>query len=200
MTRFLLIRHAITDSVGKFLSGRADGVSLNNQGYLQAENLAKKLQHTHIDAVFSSPLLRAKETAEPLANFFNLTVQTDPSFNEIDFGEWTNVAIDILRNDTIFRQFNSFRSNTRIPGGELMAEAQIRIVTGLQSICGEYPDKTVAVVSHFDMIKSALIYYMGVHIDHMQRIEIDPCSVSIIELLDDTALVKLINYTGDIKM
>ncbi|NJO69402.1 MAG: histidine phosphatase family protein [Bacteroidetes bacterium] len=196
MTKFLLIRHALTDSVGVRLSGRIPGLSLNKEGKKQSIELTQRLAHFNLDAIYCSPLERAVETAFPIAKWHKLEIFTSDDFIEIDFGIWTNLTIEELRNDPVFVSFNSFRSKTRIPGGELMDEAQRRIVNGLKKLNIRYPNKTVAIISHADLIKSAIAYFAGIHLDFMVRIEISPASVSIIEIYDETARIHLVNGTG----
>lgn len=197
MTKFLLIRHALTDSVGKQLSGRTPGLFLNEEGKNQAVDLAARLKKYPIAAIYSSPLERAVETATPLAKSHNLSCIASDDFLEIDYGKWTNCTIEELKNDPQFQRFNTFRSCTRIPDGELMSEAQQRIVKGLEKLQKLYPDKTVAIISHADIIKAAVAYYAGIHLDMFHRIEISPASVSIVELYDDTARILLLNETGN---
>ena len=200
MTRFLLIRHATTDSVGKRLSGRREGVPLNEAGKTQAQELAARLSDLPVSAIFSSPLERALETAAPLAQALNLKTSISPDFLEIDFGNWTNLSFEELQEKQEFQRFNSFRSCTRIPGGELMAEAQLRIVQGLEKLCRQHSGETVAVVCHADLIKAAIAYYAGIHLDLFQRLEISPASVSVLEIYPDTARILLVNHTGELKL
>jgi probable phosphomutase (TIGR03848 family) len=198
MTRILLIRHATTNSVGKHLSGRMTGVHLNEAGIIQAQHLSERLRELPLAAIYSSPLERAVQTAEPIAKVLGLPYIISEDFLEIAFGEWTNCAFEDLRDQPQFGRFNSFRSCTRIPGGELMIEAQVRMIRGIEKLCLQHQDQTVAVVSHADLIKAALAHYAGIHIDMFQRIEISPASVSVIEIYDDTARVMLVNDTGKI--
>lgn len=193
MTRFLLIRHATTNAVGKKLSGRTAGVHLNAEGQTQAIKLAEQLAGMPINAVYSSPLERAVETAEPIAKMHHLETIICNDFLEIDFGEWTNASFETLQNEHQFHLFNSFRSITRIPGGEMMLEAQTRMIAGLQRLCTQHPNETVAVVSHSDLIKAAIAYYAGIPLDLFQRIEISPASVSIVEVYAETARIMLMN-------
>lgn len=195
MVQIILIRHALTDSVGKRLSGRMAGIALNEDGKKQAHQLAKRMEGYPIDLIYSSPLQRAHETALHLAQSKGLEVIVSDDFMEIDFGKWTNKTFEELRNDTTFDLFNKFRSNTRCPEGELMTEAQLRIVKGIEKICTTHPQSTVAVVSHSDVIKSALMFYAGMHPDMFQRIEISPASVSIIKIFPETATITLMNDT-----
>jgi probable phosphoglycerate mutase len=199
MTRFLLIRHATTDAVGKRLSGRKPGVHLNAAGQGQAQQLAERLADVPVTAIYSSPLERALETAAPIAEKLHLGTIVCEDFLEIDFGDWTDRPFDELQNDPQFGLFNSFRSSTRIPGGELMLEAQTRIVAGLNRLRTQHPGQTVAVVSHADLIKAAVAYYAGIHLDLFQRIEISPASVNVIEIYEETARILLLNDTGGIR-
>lgn len=199
MTRFLLIRHATTDAVGKRLSGRTPGVSLNEEGRAQAQKLAEQLGNLPIQALYSSPLERAVQTAQPIGKLKGLEPIICEEVLEMDFGQWTNCTFKELESQPLFQHFNSFRSNTRVPGGELMLEAQTRIVRGLEKLASQHPNQTVAVVSHADLIKAAVAYYAGIHLDMFQRLEISAASVSILEVYEETARILVINYTGDLK-
>jgi probable phosphoglycerate mutase len=165
---------------------------------MQAQQLGERIFHLRIAALYSSPLERALETAAPIAQTHKLTTKIDEHFTELNFGEWTNKTFDTLQSQTQFKLFNSFRSNTRIPGGETMLEAQTRFVTGLQQLSLRHPNCLVAIVSHADLIKAAVTFYAGIHLDLFQRIEISPASVSILDVYDETARILLLNDTGGI--
>jgi probable phosphoglycerate mutase len=200
MTRFLLIRHATNNTVGKILAGRMAGVFLNEEGLAQAQQLAQRLAHVPIAAIYSSPMERAIQTAEPLAKTLHLDPIICEDFLELDCGAWTSKTYEEVKSDPLFRYFNVFRSGTRIPGGELMLEVQARFITGMQKLYAQHPQQTIAIVSHADAIKAAVAYYAGIHLDLFHRIEISPASVSIIELYDETARLMVINDTGGIKI
>jgi probable phosphoglycerate mutase len=198
MTKLLLIRHAATDAVGKHLSGRTTGVHLNREGQTQVQKLVQRLTGLPLAAIYTSPLERAVQTAEPIAKALQLDIIFCDDFQELDFGEWTGNSFETLSSEEQFQLFNSFRSNTRIPGGESMLEAQARFITGLQKLCTMHQHQTVAVVSHSDLIKSAVAYYAGIPLDLFQRIEISPASVSVIEVYKETARIILLNEVGGI--
>jgi probable phosphomutase (TIGR03848 family) len=200
MTTILLIRHATTDAVGKFLAGRMEGVHLNTEGKTEAQHLARRLAHVKLAAIYSSPLERAIETATPLADVLRLTTTKSDDFLELDMGDWTNKTYSEVKEDARFGYFNTYRSGTLIPGGESMLNAQMRIVAGLQKLYKQHPDETVAVVSHADMIKAAVTYFAGIHLDLFHRIEISPASVSIIQMFEETARITLVNDTGAINV
>jgi probable phosphomutase (TIGR03848 family) len=199
MTRFLLIRHATNDMVGKRLTGRMAGIHLNEAGILQAHELGERLAGLPVTAIYSSPLERAVETALPVARSLGLELVIWEDFSEINFGEWTGCTFEELARIPRFEQFNTFRSFTRIPGGEWMPEAQMRMISGIEKLCLLHAGRTVAIVSHADMIKAVLAYYAGIHLDLFQRIEISPASVNIVEIYNETARILLLNHTGEIK-
>ena len=196
MTRFLLIRHATCDPVGVSISGRTAGVRLNEEGRRQAERLARHLAPTRIDALYASPLERTRETAEAIAAGRDLEVRTLEGLLEVDFGDWTGRTIRELDEVDDFRRFNAFRTGTRIPGGELALEAQARIVAALVRLRTEHPDATVAIVSHADVLRSAIAHFTGVSRDLAHRLTIEPASVSVLALDDWGAKLVRLNETG----
>ena len=111
-----------------------------------------------------------------------IEVEVSEAFSEIDSGEWTGKQFDDLRRHPRWRAFNSFRSGTRIPGGELAVEVQSRMVTEMERLRELNPELVIAVFSHGDPIKSALAYYAGVPIDLYKRFEISTASITTIEL------------------
>ncbi len=105
MTRFLLIRHAVTDAVGHTLSGRSPGVPLNKEGSAQALSLAERLRHLPVSAVYSSPLERALATAQPIADAKGLEVATMNDLEELHFGQWTGRSFSDLSAEEGFKLF-----------------------------------------------------------------------------------------------
>lgn len=199
MTTLLLIRHALTDSVkNQMVAGRLPDIHLNEEGQSQAEKLGAAIAVLKIRAIYSSPLERAIETAQTIAQRSDLKVETDDAFGELQFGDWTGKTFQELESEERWRNFNSFRSGTRIPNGELMLEAQTRIITGLESLREKHSGETVAVVSHSDLIKVAVAHYAGIHIDLFQRVEIGPASISVIKVGDDAARIITVNHRSEL--
>src|SRR6476469_834925 len=92
-TLLLLVRHGETPTTGMVLPGRAPGLHLSDRGRAQAERVAERLAGLSVDALYSSPLERACETAEPTAARTGLAVKHDDGLLECDFGGWTGLAI-----------------------------------------------------------------------------------------------------------
>jgi probable phosphoglycerate mutase len=189
----LLIRHATTARVGKGLTGWLPGHSLDENGRRQAEDLAVRLAALPIRAIYSSPLERAVETAAPLARDLDIGIQTRPDLGEVRFGAWEGKDFPEIERDSRWAPFNSYRGFTRAPGGETMLEAQARMVGALLDISESHRDEMVAVFSHADAIKSALMHFLAIPIDFHQRLEILPASVSTLDLYPELPVVRTIN-------
>ncbi len=195
----LLIRHATNPNVGKGLTGWLPGVSLDASGRKQAEQLTARLEHVPLEAIYSSPLERAIETAEPTARLRNREIVQDPDLGEIHFGEWQGKSFAEIEAHESWSRFNSFRSSTRAPGGELMLEAQARMVRALCGIAARHAGGTVAVFSHGDAIKAALMHFLGIPLDFHLRLEILPASITVVELDSNLARVRAINICESIE-
>jgi len=193
MTTFFLIRHASCSGLGQTLWGRTTDICLNEKGRLEAQRLADRFKGITLQAVYSSPLERALETAEAIARSMRLEVEKNSALNEIDFGEWTGKTFDELSSDERWRRFNTNRSMTTIPGGESFLQVQSRVVTELERLALQHPGAAVAIVSHADVIKAAVGYFAATPIDLLQRIEISPCSVSVVAVSKDSTKLWSIN-------
>ncbi|NPV87021.1 MAG: MSMEG_4193 family putative phosphomutase [Anaerolineae bacterium] len=181
MITVLLIRHGENDFIGKRLAGRLAGVHLNDKGREQAAVLAQHLHADGIQAIYSSPLERAMETAQPLAQRLSLPVIPHAALMEVDFGEWQGVEIETLHQHDLWKVVQETPSRMRFPGGESFAEAQQRVVSGLQEICTRHADGArIACFSHCDAIRLALAHFLGMPLDGFQRLIISTASVSVL--------------------
>lgn len=195
-TTLLLIRHGHTDWIGRAVAGRQPDVHLNALGQEQALRLCDRLRALPISAIYSSPLERTRETAAPLAAAFGLEVVPCEEAVELDFGRWTGSTMVTLENDPGWRAFNTWRSVTPAPEGELMPDVQARIVRALLRLRAVHPGEAVAVFSHGDVIRAAVAYFAGVPLDLFHRIEIRPASISSLRFYDDGVLILGVNDTG----
>jgi probable phosphoglycerate mutase len=198
LTTFVLVRHATNDSVGKALAGSQPGVHLNREGVEEAHRLAARLSVLPITAVYSSPLTRAVETAEPLARRLGVPVRTEPELTEIDFGEWAGASVADLDRDPRWRQFNSFRIGTPTPAGETIADVQARMVAALLNIRSQHLAQTVVVVSHGDPLKAVVAYYVGIPLDLIHRIDLRTASITVLALGNHGAQLVRLNDTGEL--
>lgn len=197
MTTFLLIRHGAHLLGGDLIAGRTPEVRLSPLGHDQARRMAERVAKLPVQAIYSSPADRTRETASYLAERLALPVQVLDGLYEIDFGDWTGRSLDELRQSERFRLWNSFRSGTRVPGGEVMIETQARIVTEMLRLRERHGKGCVALVSHGDVIKAAVAYFLGVPLDLFTRLEIGLASVSVIAIGDQGPWVLGVNTTGE---
>lgn len=198
MTTFFLIRHASCNGLGQTLWGRTPGICLNEKGQLQAQRLADRFKNVTLNAIYSSPLDRALQTAEPIARAVKLEVRKSEAANEINFGDWTGQTFESLSSDRRWRHFNNYRSMTMIPGGESFLEVQNRIVKELETLAEQHGKARIAIVSHADVIRAAVAYFAATPIDLIDRFEILPCSVSVVAVNDDNATLLTINNMGEL--
>lgn len=196
-TAFLLLRHAAHDNVGGFLAGRMPGVVLGEAGRAQAERLAQRLRLERIDAVFASPRERAQQTAQALAVACGRTVETAPELDEIDFGRWAGRDFEALQQDPLWQRWNAVRSLVRTPGGETMLDVQRRVLGLMERLGEEHRGRCVALVSHADVIKAAVLHHLGLAIDAWPRFDIAPASITRLAVGDWGGRLLGLNETVD---
>ena len=194
MPLLLLIRHGENDYTKKHkLAGYTPEVHLNERGQSQAQALADALKEVPIKAIYSSPLERAMETAAPIAAARKLEVQVEAGLLETNVGKWQGRSLASLRLQKHWKVVQSAPSRAQFPEGETFYECQARIVTALDSISRKYkPQDVVACVFHADPIKLAVAHYIGLPLDHFQRLSCDTGSLTALYVGESGAnLIKL---------
>jgi probable phosphoglycerate mutase len=179
-TTVFLVRHGAHDLLGRNLCGRMEGVVLNSVGQSEAEALARRFAREPVGAVYASPLERARQTAAPIARAVGRPLTLTDALNEIDFGDWTGAEFAALQGDLRWNLWNTVRSAHRPPGGESFAEAQARVAAWLDEVFRRHPDGSVIGVCHGDLIRAALVHVLGLSLDHYDRLEVEPGSVSVV--------------------
>lgn len=194
MTAFYLIRHGSVDALGHSLAGRS-GIRLSERGREEARRLGERLRPVGLAAVYASPMPRTRETAAEVARVAGLAVYDSEPFSEIEFGAWSGRSFDDLEQDERWRRFNTFRSGTRPPDGELMLEVQARAVAELLRLKELHSGDRIAVVSHADVLRGVLAWFTAIPLDLALRLEVSPASVSLLVLYEDAARVVCVNHT-----
>jgi len=196
-TLVLLVRHGQTPTTGTLLPGRAPGLHLADAGRDQAGRAAERIAELPtVDAVYSSPLERTRETAAPIAKARNLKVRIDRGLLECEFGEWTGAELKKLMKLPEWQTVQRAPSSFTFPGGESFLAMQTRIVGALDRIRVAHPGGVVVCVSHADPIKAAVAHAMGTHLDLFQRIVVSPCSISAVAYSAGGPVVLTVNSTG----
>ncbi len=197
MTILLLIRHASNDYLREGrLAGRTPGVHLNAQGQREADDLARRTAHLPLQAIYSSPLERALDTANAIAQCHKLPVTIVPGLIESEAGEWTGRKISELNNTETWKAIQTKPVGVKLPGGESIDQVQARMVAAVEAIRQRHPDGVVAVVSHADPLKSVIAHYLNWDLNHFQRIAISPASVTVLKVDDKGAALLRSNDTG----
>ena len=196
-TRVLLVRHGHTTSTGAVLPGRAAGLGLSDTGRTQVQRTAELVcDGTTIDAVYTSPLERARQTAAPIAAAAGQRAKVDHGLLECDFGEWTGQQLAALMKKPEWSTVQRSPSTFRFPGGESFVEMQLRIVSTIDRLRSAHPGGTIVCVSHADPIKAAVAHAIGTHLDLFQRIVISPASVSVLAFPTSGPIVLSVNSIG----
>ena len=186
-----LVRHGRTAiNVGNKLQGRIDH-PLDEVGRQQAIEIASVLKN--IDRVISSPLIRAKQTADA----FGLPVEVDPRFIELDYGDFDGV----LQKDVPAPSWSEWRlnNNFRPPYVETLVELDLRVREALSELIYEARLKNVVVVSHVSPIKAAIAWTIGTEIGSSWRMLLDRASISRIEITENGPSMRGFNDTSHLR-
>jgi probable phosphomutase (TIGR03848 family) len=200
VTLVLLVRHGLTAVTGSVLSGRTPGLTLDERGAAQAQALAARLAPVPLDAIISSPLERCAQTAAAIAQGReNLAVQTDERVAEVMYGDWTNKRLKDLAEDPLWQVVQQHPSAVTFPGpgGESMPDMQHRAVSAVRDWNNRLgKDAVYLICSHGDVIKAIVTDALGLHLDQCQRVQADPCSLTVIKYTPLRPFLVRMNDTG----
>ncbi len=184
VTTVLLVRHGLTATTGHVLTGWMPGIPLDDRGRAQADALAARLAPLRLDAIVSSPLERCLQTATAIADGRDgQQVMLDDRVGECRYGEWTGRPLKKLATERLWRVVQAHPSAVTFPGpdGESMPDMQHRAVAAVRdwnARLGQHA--TYLICSHGDVIKAIVADSLGLHLDQCQRIQADPCSLTVI--------------------
>jgi len=184
VTTVLLVRHGLTATTGHVLTGWMPGIPLDDRGQAQAAALAARLGPLKLDAIVSSPLERCLQTAAAIAaGRDSQQVTTDDRVGECRYGDWTGRPLKKLATEKLWRVVQAHPSAVTFPGpdGESMPDMQHRAVSAVRDWNARLgQDATYLICSHGDVIKAIVADSLGLHLDQCQRIQADPCSLTVI--------------------
>lgn len=178
-TTIHLLRHAVTAATGSRLGGRTQA-PLSETGRGQAEATRDHLRDVELAAVYASPLPRTTETAEIVAAPHRLQVRPAEGMIEVDYGRWTDRPLKPLFRTKLWPVIQQTPSLVTFPDGESIRAAQIRAVDAIEAIAARHDKKAVLVVSHADIIKGVVAFYVGMPLDTFQRLVVSPASVTVL--------------------
>ena len=202
MTTLLLIRHGRSSAnTAGILAGWTPGVHLDEVGQRQAATLASRLREIRLTRIVASPLERTIETAEYIAEDQKrvLDIDTDARIGECHYGDWTGQSLTKLVKKPLWPTIQAHPSAVTFPGddGEAMVQMQARAVDAVRDWNRSLRRNAVyAMISHGDVIKAILADALGMHLDQFQRIQVDPCSLSVIRYSQLRPFVLRMNDSG----
>jgi probable phosphomutase (TIGR03848 family) len=199
----ILLRHGrSTSNTAHTLAGRTEGVELDDKGREQAEAVVSRLGSLPIRAIVRSPLLRCRQTVDPLAAALGLDPVVDERIAEVDYGAWTGRKIGDLVKDPLWAVVQQQPSAAVFPDGEGLAGVQARAVAAVREHDRRLAelhggDALWVACTHGDVIKAVVADALGTHLDSFQRITADPASMSVIHYTALRPFVIHVNHTGD---
>jgi len=157
--QIIFLRHAqAKNNTERILAGRTEGVPLTDTGIKQAEDTAQLLKHMNISAIYSSPIERAKHTAEIAGKSNSLDVTIDDRLNELDMGKFTGMPYDEIfkSHGNVFMKFYNGELEIAHNGVETFPDVKKRILGIVDHVIEKHPDENVLLVTHMDPIKAML--------------------------------------------
>jgi probable phosphomutase (TIGR03848 family) len=204
VTLVLLVRHGLTAGTGKVLTGRTPGIPLDDRGRDQASTLGARLACVPLDAIVTSPLERCRQTADAIAaarNGHPVAVTEDEQLAEVRYGDWTGKPLRQLVKEPLWRVVQAHPSAAAFPGedGESLPDVQHRAVRAVREWNARLgKDAVYLICSHGDVIKSLIADSLGMHLDLFQRIQVDPCSLTVIRYTPLRPFLVRMNDTGGV--
>jgi len=201
MTFIYLVRHGQTAwNKEEIFRGRTD-IPLDEIGLKQAELAGQYFKGMEIHAIFSSPLSRAWQTAEKIAEFHNLKVQPLQGIVDMSFGNWEgHPHQEIRQNDSkTYRQWVETPHLVRLPGGEGLDDVRVRAMASLEEVIQRHPVKTLVLVSHRVVNKVIICGILGLDNSHFWQITQDPTAINLIQYKNGKYILSLMNETCHLK-
>lgn len=204
MTRIVLVRHGQTGwniGAGSMrFRGRTD-LALDETGRAQAQALAERLSDLPIAAVYSSPLRRAVQTAEPIAERLALSVRPISGLVDIDYGDWQGLTPDEVAETCpdLYRLWLERPHLVEFPHGESLSEVHSRIMAALEEVIARHEDQTVLLVAHQVVNKVLVCAMLDLDNSHFWRIRQDNGCINIFGYENGLFTAVLINDTCHLK-
>jgi broad specificity phosphatase PhoE len=201
MTTLFVVRHGRTGWNKEQIFRGTKDIPLDAVGRGEALRVGERLKNEGIRAVYSSPLARAKETAEAIARFHSIEVQVLTGLNDLNFGEWEGQSLAEVKKKypDLYRQWLEAPHRVIFPGGEGLEAISSRAMTAVQEIVERHPQDTVALVSHRVVLKVLICVLLGLDNSHFWNIGQDTAAVNCFEYKDGRWVAALLNDTCHLK-
>jgi broad specificity phosphatase PhoE len=201
MTTLFLVRHGRTGwNKEQIFRGHKD-VPLDEVGREEARLVGERLMGEKIKAVFSSPLSRAKETAEAIAQFHKVEVQCLEGLIDLHFGEWEGLPLEAVkkRYPDLYGQWQKAPHKVIFPGGEGLDAVRSRTMKAVKEIIEHNPQEAVVLVSHRVILKVLICALLGLDNSHFWNIAQDTTAINCFHHRDGTWICNFLNDTCHLK-
>ncbi|WP_033170487.1 histidine phosphatase family protein [Selenomonas sp. ND2010] len=199
MVKVVFVRHGQTEwNVSGRYQGQSD-VALSAAGVDQAEKLAANFPVAHIDAIYSSDLIRARVTAETVAKRFALEVNLEPAFRELSFGDWEGLTYEqiVASWPDAMKNFLAHPDILNIPHGESFPEVQQRAMSRLQELIQKHEGQTIMIAAHGAVLRTMLTAALHMPLQYLWSIRQFNTAVNIVRYdAEGNPTVELLNSTA----
>lgn len=195
-TNLYFIRHAeVEERYHRVFGGRLD-MPLSRQGHRQADAMAGYLRRRRFDGLYASPMLRVQQTLKPLNGPDQLQPVTLSEFREVDFGSWTGLTWDEVRERHQMSPYDwlEYLESGRIREAEPLTEFTERVGNGLQRVLKAHSGETVAIACHGGVIRMALAILLELPLSKMKAFDIEYASVTWVSCHPEKTEVQLLNF------
>lgn len=200
--RLILVRHGETEWNRQRRVQGLSNLALNETGKKQAEAVARALRNEKVDAIYSSPLRRAQETARAIRRFHKVDVEILDGLKELDVGEVDGMTYEDMKthHGEFFVRWMTDFTSVRLPGGGFLPELREQCCTAIQDIVGkeqraENDDRVVIAVTHFFPIMCVICNSMGLDLSHCRRLRVDLASISALDFNTGSTVLVSLNDT-----
>ena len=201
MRKIYLLRHGQSEwnLLGK-VQGQSD-IELNEKGIEQAHKAAQVFLDKEIDAIYSSDLKRAYQTAEVIGDKLSLEVNTLCGIREMNFGTWEGLPIETIERDHLdhYKTWRTAPHEITFVDGENLAKVQERALAAVNKIISETSHKNILLVSHGTAIKSLILGLLDIDISKYNKMAMGNTGISIIEIREFSPVLTLLNDTNHLK-
>ena len=195
MVTVILVRHGETEwNKTRRLQGCGSNTGLNQRGKQHAESLALRLKSERIQAIYSSPLKRAMDTARAIAHYHRLTVDVEPALREMDIGELEGISVSQTGN-LIDQYTTALLQGNKMPGGESLPEVQQRVWSTIQRLANQHSGGGIVVVTHFFPILTIICSVLDLPLSQIGRLKLVPGSITILSFEEKVQRLALFNET-----
>jgi broad specificity phosphatase PhoE len=202
MTSLYLVRHGQTAwNKEEVFRGRTD-IPLDETGLKEAELAGEYFKTLDIEAVYSSPLSRAWQTAQKISRFHSLDVQALEGLLDMSFGSWEGRSLKEVKetDGERYRQWREEPHLLRLPGGETLAEVRARTMSALEEVTRKHPEKTVILVSHRVINKVLICGVLGLDNSHFWQFQQDTTAINLIQHRNGKYILSLMNETCHLRL